>query len=156
MKVKYQKTIPHSANPNFPKIHGNPIGVVVEKFGPFLKMTTVKTGYYEILGDGCTDWITVVVINDKIWLMYAKYVERKPFYQWMYDKNHLLFKRQQDLKDFYTTWVTAPKYGIKIPEWLIKVYNQEKQPNFERIIELERIKFLENNNIRKRKKQCKN
>lgn len=156
MKVKYQRYIPIWINPNFSAPHGNPIGVVVEKFGPFLKMTTVKTGYYEILGDGCTDWITVVVINDKIWLMYEKYVERKPFYEWMYDENHLLFKRQQDLKDFYTTWVTAPKYGIKIPEWLIKVYNQEKQPNFERIIELERIKFLENNNIRKRKKQCKN
>lgn len=147
MKVKYQKTIPHFANPNVSRLHGNLIGVVVDKFGPFLKMTTVKEGYYEILGDGCTDWITVVVINNKIWLMYEKYVKRKPFYFWMYDKNHLLFKRQKDLKNFYITLITAPKYGIKIPTWLIEVYNQEKQPEFERrvknmLLKLQRNKIL--------------
>lgn len=148
MKVKYQKSIPHSANPNVTRLHGNPIGVVVDKFGPFLKMATVKNGYYEILGDGCTDWVTVVVINDKIWLMYDKYVTRKPFYEWMYDDNHLLFKCRQDLNDFYTTWVTAPKYGIKIPEWLIKVYIREKQPDFKRINGLKQIKLFRNNGTR--------
>lgn len=145
MKVKYQKAIPLSANPNFPSPHGNPIGTVVNKFGPFLKMTTVKDGYYEILDDGCTDWITVVVINDKIWLMYEKYVKRKPFYEWVYDRNHLLFKRKTDLTDFYTTWVTAPKYGINIPRWLIEVFHQEYAPHRRLRIKLERNKLLRNN-----------
>ena len=94
---------------------------------------------------GITKFLTMVVpIGLLLWLMYEKYVKRKPFYEWVYDRNHLLFKRNTDLTDFYTTWVTAPKYGINIPRWLIKVFHQECDPQRRLRIKLERTKLLRN------------